>query len=727
MATFIVEEQQRIELNKLRNIGIMAHIDAGKTTVAERILYYTGRTHRLGNVDDGTTVMDWMDQEQERGITIVSAATTTYWRDHRINLIDTPGHVDFTVEVERSLRVLDGAIALFCGVGGVEPQSEAVWRQAEKYGVPAIAFVNKMDRVGADFERVVNEIEHRLAAKPVPVVVPLYEGESFVGVMDLVTEQAVYYEDEDLGATYHEEPIPEGMREEFASWRHRLIHDVSEEDEGLFEKYCLDEHIGADELRTAVRAATLSGKIVPVLCGSALKNKGIQRLMDAVVDYLPSPEDLPPVIGFRAAHGRGERVANGRARNGVEGAASNGGGEAVQRAHSSDESLAALAFKVVTDRHMGKMVYVRVYSGKLTVGSYVYNASKGKRQRIGRLMQMHADRQEKREVLYCGEIGVAVGLSDTTTGDTLCEEGNPILLEDIEFPAPVLSVSVAPPSNAEKDRLAHALECLAQEDPTFTVMRDAETEETVISGMGELHLEVLVERLRREFNVSPIVGAPKVAYRETLSRPARVDYKHVKQTGGHGQYAHVVMELEPLPPGKGFEFVDEVKGGRIPGNYIPAIERGVLQAMAEGVFAKSPVVDVLVRLVDGSAHEVDSSDMAFATCARHAFREGFMRGAPRLLEPVCSVNITMPEEFSGAVTGSICSRRGRITGIESRDQGGAQLVRAMSPLAGMFGYATELRSMTGGRGIFDMRFECYEPLPAELAEEIVRAKREERR
>jgi len=706
MVTFTVEEQQRVELNKLRNIGIMAHIDAGKTTVAERILYYTGRTHRLGNVDDGTTVMDWMDQEQERGITIVSAATTTYWRGHRINLIDTPGHVDFTVEVERSLRVLDGAIALFCGVGGVEPQSEAVWRQAEKYGVPAIAFVNKMDRVGADFERVVNEIEHRLAAKPVPVVVPLYEGENFVGVMDLVTEQAVYYEDDDQGATYREEPIQESMREKFAIWRHRLVHDVSEEDERLFEKYCLDEHVSADELRKAIRAATLSGKIVPVLCGSALKNKGIQRLMDAVVDYLPSPEDLPPVIGFQVPSGSSEA-----------------GAETIRRAHGSDESLAALAFKVVTDRHMGKMVYVRVYSGALKVGTYVYNASKGKRQRIGRLMQMHADRQEKRDFLYSGEIGVAVGLADTTTGDTLCDEADPILLEDIEFPAPVLSVSVAPTTNAEKDRLAHALECLAQEDPTFTVMHNAETEETVISGMGELHLEVLVERLRREFRVSPIVGAPKVAYRETLSRPARVDYKHVKQTGGHGQYAHVVMELEPLPPGKGFEFLDEVKGGRIPGNYIPAIERGVLQAMAEGVFAKSPVVDVLVRLVDGSAHDVDSSDMAFATCARQAFREGFLRGAPRLLEPVCSVNITMPEEFSGAVTGSICSRRGRITGIESRDHSGTQLVRAVSPLAGMFGYATELRSMTAGRGIFDMRFERYEPVPGELAEEIVRAKR----
>jgi elongation factor G len=710
MGTFTVEEQQKLELSKLRNIGIMAHIDAGKTTVAERILYYTGRTHRLGNVDDGTTVMDWMDQEQERGITIVSAATTTTWRGHRITLIDTPGHVDFTVEVERSLRVLDGAIALFCGVGGVEPQSEAVWRQAEKYGVPTIAFINKMDRVGADFERVVNEIETRLSAKPVPVVVPLFEEGAFVGVLDLVTEKAVYYTDEDLGATYVEKPVTAEMREQFEHWRHRLIHDVSEQDEALFEKYCMDEHIGADELRGALRAATLSGKIVPTLCGSALKNKGIQRLLDAVVYYLPSPADLPPVIGMRA----------------VSGPRADGEQDVIRRVHSSDESLAALAFKVVTDRHMGKMVYVRVYSGRLEVGSHVYNATKGKRQRIGRLMQMHADRQERREALYCGEIGVAVGLADTTTGDTLCDEAMPILLEAIEFPTPVLSVSVAPTSNAEKDKLARALDCLAQEDPTFTVTWNVETDETVISGMGELHLEVLIERLRREFGVEPVVGAPRVAYRETMSRPARVDYKHVKQTGGHGQYAHVVLELEPLPAGKGFEFMDEVRGGRVPINYIPAVERGVVAAMAEGVLAGSPVVDVAVRLVDGSAHEVDSSEMAFKTCARQAFREGFLRGAPRLLEPVCSLNVTAPEEFSGAVTGSIASRRGRITGIESRGQGGAQLIRAVTPLAEMFGYATELRSITGGRGVFDMRFERYEPVPAELAEEIVRRRREQR-
>ncbi len=698
MSVFQVDEQNGVTLAKLRNIGLMAHIDAGKTTVAERILYYTGRTHRMGDVDDGDTTMDWMDQERERGITIVSAATTTYWRDHRIHLIDTPGHVDFTVEVERSLRVLDGVIALFCGVGGVEPQSEAVWRQAEKYGVPAIAFINKMDRAGADFERVVADIERRLEARPVPVVLPLFEGEDFVGVLDLVAEQAVYYRDEDLGATYREEPVPEDKREEFEACRKRLIHDVSEQDEALFEKYCLDEHIGPDELRAGLRKATLSGRVVPVLCGSALKNKGIQRLMDAVVDYLPSPADLPPTVGFCED------------------------GKPVERVHSSEDSPAALAFKVVTDRHVGRMVYVRVYSGKLEAGSYIYNATKGKRQRIGRLLQMHADRQEKREVLYCGEIGVAVGLSDTTTGDTLCDQENPILLEAIEFPTPVLSVSVSPRSSAEKDRFARALACLAAEDPTFTVARNTETDETVISGMGELHIEVVVERLRREFGIDPEVGAPRVAYRETMTRPARVEHKHVKQTGGRGQYAHVVLELEPLAPGGGFEFSNEVRGGAVPREYVPAIERGVLEAMAEGVFADSPVVDVAVRLVDGSAHEVDSSEMAFKTCARRAFREGFLRGAPQLLEPVCSVTITAPEEFSGAVTGSICSRRGRITGIESRS--GTQLISTIAPLSEMFGYATELRSITGGRGQFDMRFERYEPVPGELAQEVIRRKRD---
>jgi len=693
-------ERNGIDIERIRNIGIMAHIDAGKTSVAERILYYTGRTHRMGAVDDGNTTMDWMDQERERGITIVSAATTTYWREHRINLIDTPGHVDFTVEVERSLRVLDGAIALFCAVGGVEPQSEVVWRQSEKYGVPALAFINKMDRIGADFQRVIHDIEQRLEANPVPVVLPLYDGEHFVGVVDLVEEKAVYYDDRDLGATFHEGPVSEEKRAELEEWRERLIQEVSEWDDGIMDKYCRDEHISPDELRSALRRATLSRQVVPVLCGSALKNKGIQRLLDAVVHYLPSPADLPPVIGFW------------------------GEDKTAERTHNSDDSLAALAFKVVTNPHMGKMVYLRLYSGKIEAGSYVYNSTKGKRQRVGRLMQMHADRQEKREVLYCGEIGVAVGLSDTTTGDSLCDEADPILLEAIEFPAPVLSVSIAARSRIERDRLLKSLSHLADEDPTFTVTQNTETDETVISGMGQLHLEVLIERLRREFRINPHVGTPRVAYRETMTRPARVDYKHVKQTGGHGQFAHIVLELEPLAPGAGFEFSDEIRGGDISRDYIPAVERGVLEAMAEGVFAGSPVVDVAVRLVDGSFHEVDSSELAFKTCARHAFRDAFMRGRPLLLEPVCAVTLSVPEEFSGAVTGSICSRRGRITGIEARENGNTQLIRSMAPLAEMFGYATELRSITGGRGYFDMRFERYEPVPADRAEEIIRRKRE---
>jgi elongation factor G len=702
MSVLDVAEKNGIELAKLRNIGIMAHIDAGKTTVAERILYYTGRTHRMGDVDEGNTTMDWMDQEQERGITIVSAATTTSWRDHRINLIDTPGHVDFTVEVERSLRVLDGVIALFCGVGGVEAQSEVVWRQAAKYGVPAVAFVNKMDRVGADFGRVLAEMQERLGTNPVPVAVPLFEDGNFVGILDLVAHKAVYYNEDDLGATFRETDVPEALSAEFERWYHRLVHDVSEADEVLFEKYCLDEPITEEELRRALRRGTISGQLVPVLCGSALKNKGIQRLLDAVVDYLPSPMDLPPVKAHRPD------------------------GEAVQRRHAVDEAVTALAFKVVTDRHSGALTYLRVYSGRLEVGSYIFNATKAKRQRISRLMLMHADRREPCSTLSAGEIGVAVGLGDTGTGDTLCEEENPVLLEAIVFPTPVLAVSIKPGSSGEKDRLSNALACLAAEDPTFTVGFDAETSETIVSGMGELHLEVFVERLRREFGVKPEVSAPRVAYRETIRKPARIVHKHVKQTGGHGQYAHVVLEIKPLESGQGFEFTDEVKGGNVPREYIPAVERGVRDALAEGVLTGSPVVDVAVCLVDGSFHEVDSSDLAFRTCGRDAFKKAFLEGKPVLLEPVFVLNVVAPEEFSGAVTASICSRRGRIVAIEARGGAGAQAVRGMVPLAETFGYATEVRSITGGRAGFDMRFERYEPVPAQLAEEIIKTRREEK-
>ncbi len=695
----------RSELASVRNIGIMAHIDAGKTTVAERILFYTGRTHRMGTVDDGSTTMDWMDQERERGITIVSAATTTYWKDCRINLIDTPGHVDFTVEVERSLRVLDGVVALFCGVGGVEPQSEIVWRQAEKYGVPAIAFINKMDRAGASFERVTAEIRNRLEAKPVPVVIPILEEDQFCGIMDLVESKAVFYSDEDMGASFREDEIPDAHLDSFNRWREHLLQTVSEWDESLFEKYCMNEPLDPAAIRKALRAATLSKEAVPVLCGSALKNKGVQRMMDAIVHYLPSPADLPPVIGIKEE-------------NGVK--------EEVSRAHTSDDHLAALAFKVVSDRHLGKMVYVRIYSGAMHAGTYVYNSTRDTRQRVGRLILMHADRRENLESLRCGEIGVVVGLSDTTTGDTLCAEEAPLHLEAIEFPAPVLSISVTPASAAERDKLFDALNKLADEDPTFTAGYNKETGETVISGMGELHLSIICERLKRNFSVNPTVGEPKVAYRETITKPAALVHKYVKQTGGRGQYAHVEINLEPLDPGDGFEFRDSIRGGNIPREYIPAIEKGIVEAMTEGVYADTPVVDLAVELTDGSFHEVDSSEKAFHSCAKEAFKIAFMRAAPQLLEPVCDVNVIAPEEFSGNVTGSICSRRGRITNIEQRGERNVQMISAMVPLAEMFGYATELRGMTGGRGTFDMRFEHYEPVPFELAEEIVRRKREEK-
>ncbi|MFO8008878.1 MAG: elongation factor G, partial [Candidatus Brocadiia bacterium] len=568
-----------------------------------------------------------------------------------------------------------------------------------RYDIPAIAFINKMDRVGADFDRVVEEIRMRLAARPVPVVLPLYEGDDFVGILDLVDEKAVFHSDHDLGKSYHEEPVPEAERERFETWRHHLLAEAGEADEAVMEKFCMDEPIEPELLRRALRKATLAGEIVPVLCGSALKNKGIQRLMDAVVDYLPSPVDLPPVIGIK------------------------GDEEMVERHPKPQDPLAALAFKVVTDPHMGRLTYLRVYSGTLEAGSHVYNATQEKRQRVSRLLEMHADDRQNREALSCGEIGVAVGLSDTTTGDTLCTEEHPVVLEAMEFPAPVLSVSIKPRSSTEKEKLGKALRALSAEDPTFTVTHNSETDETVISGMGELHLEVLMERLRRESGLEPEVGAPAVAFRETATRRATIEHKHIKQTGGHGQYAHVELELEPLDAGEGFEFVNEIRGGNVPREYIPAVERGVVDAMAEGVWADSPVVDVLVRLVDGSAHEVDSSEMAFRTCAREAFRRGFLRARPRLLEPVCRINIVTPQEYAGPVGSSISVRRGRITATESRGSG--QLIRGVIPLAETFGYATELRSITSGRASFDLRFEHYEPVPAGLAEEIVRRRREQ--
>ena len=684
---------RRVPIDRLRNIGIMAHVDAGKTTCTERILFYTGRSHRIGEVDKGEATMDWMAQERERGITITSAVTTCMWRDHQINIIDTPGHVDFTVEVERSIRVLDGVISLFCAVGGVEPQSETVWRQAEKYAVPRIAFVNKMDRVGADFFGVVEQIQQELGANAVPVTLPIASGDQFKGIIDLVRNCAVYYDETDQGTTFHEEPMPPEMAEQTAEWRRNLFEKCAEVDDALLEKFCADEPVTEDEIRAAIRAATHAHLICPVVCGSAFRNKGVQRLLDAVVDYLPSPIELPPVSGACLEGKPIERIPNDAGR------------------------LAALAFKVATDKHVGKLVYVRVYSGTLQAGSYVYNSNQKKRQRVGRLLEMHANRQEIVEALHSGEIGAVIGLSDTVTGDTICCEDDPIVLEAIEFPAPVVSVAAQPENRAERDKMQDALARLAEEDPTFVVEVNPETGDTIISGMGELHLEIIVDRLRREFHASVSVGEPQVAYRETITRRVEVVERHRKQTGGRGQYAHVEFTVEPLDHGQGFEFINDIKGGDIPREYIPAVEKGIIAAMKEGPWAGFPVVDLRVTLTDGSSHEVDSSEMAFRTCAARAFRRACREGNPKLLEPIVSVNVTTPQEFAGGITGGLCAKRGRIIGMDP--QGNARIVKAMCPLAGLFGYTTELRNSTQGRAAFTMHFEHYEAVPFAIAEEII--------
>ena len=683
-------------LEKTRNIGIMAHVDAGKTTCTERILFYTGRLYKLGEVHDGEAAMDWMVQEQERGITITSAATTCRWRDHEINIIDTPGHVDFTVEVERSLRVLDGVIGLFCAVGGVEPQSETVWHQAEKYTVPRIAFINKMDRPGADFPGVVTQIERELGANAVPLTLPIGSGPEFAGIIDLVRNCAVYYGEEDQGCTFTEEPVPDHLREEAELGRKLLIEKAAEEDEKLLNAFCMDEEISEQELRAAIRRAAHSHRICPVLCGSALKNKGIQRLLDAVVHYLPSPIDLPPISGSCLE------------------------GNPIERVPRDDGRLAALAFKVAADIHIGKLVYVRVYSGTLESGATVYNSTQQKKIRIGRLVKMHADEQEVVDKLYSGEIGAVVGLSDAATGDTICSRDDPIILEAIEFPAPVISVEVEPENRDEDEKMHKALIRLADEDPTFTVRTDPETENTIISGMGELHLEIIIDRLRREFNVQAETAAPQVAYRETITTPAAVNEKLRKQTGGHGQYAHIIMTAEPLPPGEGFEFEDRVKSGRIPAEYMPAVEKGILDAMQKSAWAGYPVVDVKVTVTDGSSHSVDSSEKAFRSCARSAFNRALVKGSPALLEPVMSISIVTPDSYSGAVTGNICSKRGSITGMDM--QGVMQVIKGMVPLAEIFGFTTELRNMTQGRASFTMQFEHYEAVPLSIAEEVIKKK-----
>ncbi len=691
--------RENVGIDKVRNIGLMAHIDAGKTTVTERILFFTGKTHKIGEVHDGAATMDWMAQERERGITITSAATTAYWRGHRINIIDTPGHVDFTAEVERSLRVLDGAVALFCAVGGVEPQSETVWRQAEKYRVPRIAFVNKMDRTGADFDRVVEEIRKELGANAVPVVIPIGAEAGFQGVIDLVDMRAIYYDDSPQGAVIREEEIPPELLDRAREARALMIERASELDDDLMEKFLNEELPEREELVGVIRQATIAGRFIPVLCGAAFKNKGVRRLLDAIVDYLPSPVDLPPVIGARSEEN-----------------------EEIVRNPSDDSPLAALAFKVQADKHIGKLTYVRVYSGVLRVGDTVLNSTRGKPQRVGRLFEMHANHRQAVEALHAGDVGAVVGLADTRTGDTVCSPEHPIVLESIDFPAPVIGVAVAPETRADRDKLSHALARLAEEDPTFTVRSSDETGEVVISGMGELHLEIILDRLRREFSVGVKSGQPQVAYRETILSAVDHEYRHVKQTGGRGQYAHMVFRIAPNKPGGGFQFEDEITGGKITREYLRAIERGILDAMAKGPYAGFPMVDIKVTVYDGSMHEVDSSEQAFRTCGMMGFREACKRAGLSLLEPVMSVEVTVPEDYTGAVTGSLAAKRGKILAMDRK--GNAAVLRARVPLAEMFGYASELRNITSGRGSFTMQFEHYEAVPYSIAEEIVASRRE---
>jgi elongation factor G len=681
-------------LEKTRNIGIAAHIDAGKTTTTERILFYTGRIHRIGEVDEGAATMDWMEQEQERGITITSAATTCFWRGHRINIIDTPGHVDFTVEVERSLRVLDGVVAIFCAVGGVQPQSETVWRQANRYQVPRIAYVNKMDRLGADFYRVVQRIKERLGANAVPIQLPLGAESDFRGIVDLVRMRAILYKD-DLGKEYDETDIPAEMHELASHWREVLIEAVADVDDTLMEKYLEGEPITPEEIKKALRRGTLQSKIVPVTCGSSFKNKGVQPLLDAIVDYLPSPIDIGAVKGTNPRTGAPEA-----------------------RYPSDDEPFTALAFKIMSDPFVGKLTYFRVYSGTLSKGSYVYNASKDKKERIGRIVRMHANHREDVEVVYAGEIAAAVGLNETTTGDTLCDEKAPIILEAMQFPDPVISVAIEPKTKADQDKLGIALSRLAVEDPTFRISSDPETGQTIISGMGELHLEIIVDRLMREFKVEANIGRPQVAYREAIRQPARGEGRYVRQTGGRGQYGHCILEIEPLPPGQGFEFVNKIVGGVIPKEFIPAVEGGVREAMDTGVIAGYPVVDVRVAVVDGSYHEVDSSEMAFKIAGSMAFKAAMQKANPTIKEPIMAVEIVTPEQFLGEVIGDLNSRRGRIEGIEP-GPAGTQVIRAHVPLAEMFGYATALRSLTQGRATYVMQPSHYEEVPANIAQELI--------
>jgi elongation factor G len=678
----------------VRNLGIIAHIDAGKTTVSERILYYSGRTYKMGEVHEGTATLDWMEQERERGITITSAATTVYWRDHQINLIDTPGHIDFTAEVQRSLRVLDGGIVVFDAVAGVQPQSETVWRQADRFNVPRLAFINKMDRVGANFWHTIDMIVDRLSARPVAIQLPIGSEANFLGIIDLIANEAIVYTDE-LGTQHESRTIPDEMKAEVAEAREHMVALIADTDELLGEKYLGGEEITTDELKAALRRATIAGKLVPVLCGAALRNKGVQLVLDAVVDYLPSPIDIPPVVG----------TAPG---DGVE----------LSRAADENAPLAALAFKIVTDPYVGRLAYIRVYSGKLVTGTTVLNATKSQRERIGRLLRMHANTREEIEEIYAGDIAAVVGPKNTFTGDTLSDPHKPIVLEAIKFPEPVISVAIEPKTKADQEKMAEALRRLAEEDPTFRVRTDEETGQTLISGMGELHLDVIVDRMMREFRVGANVGRPQVAYRETITRPVKAEGRFVRQTGGKGQYGHAIVELEPLEPGKGFEFENAIRGAAIPNEYIPAVEKGVREALDSGVIAGYPVVDVKVRLVDGSYHEVDSNEMAFKIAGSMAFKNGAQKASPVLLEPVMRVEVTIPEQFMGDVIGDLSARRAHVEGMDPH-AGGTTAVNAFVPLAGMFGYATDLRSMTQGRGTFTMEFDHYEQIPPNIAETIM--------
>jgi elongation factor G len=683
-----------VALDRVRNIGIMAHIDAGKTTTTERILYYTGRTHKMGEVHEGAATMDWMAQEQERGITITSAATTATWRDHRINIIDTPGHVDFTAEVERSLRVLDGAVAVFDSVAGVQPQSETVWRQADKYHVPRIAFINKMDRTGADFFKAVQSMVDRLGANAVPIQLPLGQEDKHVGVIDLVEMKAIVYKD-DLGEDFDVTDIPAELAEQANAYHHQLIEAVAEHDDELTDAYLTDESLVKPEMiRRALRAATIADAVTPVILGSAFKNKGVQPLLDAVIDYLPSPLDVPPMVGLDPKSG-----------------------EPATREPSIEQPFSALAFKVMSDPFVGKLTYFRVYSGKIKAGDRVLNTTTGKTERISRILQMHANHREERDEIGAGDIAAGVGLKATTTGDTLAVESAPIVLESMTFPEPVISVAVEPRSKADQDKLGSGLARLAEEDPTFRVTSDEETGQTLIAGMGELHLEIIIDRLKREFNVDANVGRPQVAYRETISIPAeRITGKFVRQTGGSGQYGHAVINLLPQAPGEGYEFVDKVVGGKIPKEYIKPVDEGIREAMGSGILAGYPVVDVKVELIDGSYHDVDSSERAFKIAGSIAFKEAMKRAKPKLLEPMMAVEITTPEDYIGDVMGNLASRRGRVENMEPI--GNAQMVHASVPLSEMFGYATDLRSMSQGRANFTMQFDRYEEVPASIAAEI---------